>query len=99
MQKLPKHNYKAIEQDYNFSYYQDHLKIAQKLGYTYLCEGIIKEYRKLKSQRKVALVFEYNNRSIRYMLKRFKEPSQSQGGYRPGDIRYGRSKPAHMGPQ
>ena len=44
-----RHNYKEIDRTAEFNWRSERLAIAQKMGYKYISESIVKTYRKLKS--------------------------------------------------
>jgi hypothetical protein len=78
--------------DKRFRFNQQKLKSAKKLGYECISEAIIKEYRKLKSARKVGEMIGMTSNGVRFALKAFGENVAGPGGYRKGDIRLGRPK-------
>ena len=86
---MVKHNYKQLDIDFSFQYRKDREKQAHKFGYKYISECLVEEYRKVKSLDKVAEKLELSQAAVLYALKRFGEPRQAIGGYRPGDIRWG----------
>jgi hypothetical protein len=88
---MKKHNYKQLDIDFAFKYREDRKKQANELGYKYISECLIKEYRKIKSLDKVGEKLKLSQAAILYALKKFGEPRQPIGGYRPGDIRWGYS--------
>jgi len=87
---LPDHDYAKLDREYRFNFYEDRLKQAKKLGYNYVSECLVKLYRKHKSQPKVARILNLGHDSILYPLKKFGEPRNPPGGFRPGDKRYGK---------
>ena len=89
-----KYDYEKLDKAYHFTYRQEKIELAKKLGYTYISEGIVEVYRKTKSQRKTGKIFGYFDKySIRRVLNFIGEPTNPPGGFRPGDKRHG--KPAY----
>jgi hypothetical protein len=84
----PNHDYKKIDKQHKFHYYNDKLKQAKELGYDYVSEAIIELYRKHKSSSKVCQILELGGEgTIFYFLKKFGEPTNKRGGARTGQGR------------
>ena len=86
---LPEHDYKKLDTAHKYQYAEDRLKQAHELGYSFISQCTVEEYRKLKSTSKVAVLFKMSAAGIASELKQFGEPMQPPGGFRPGDRRYG----------
>jgi hypothetical protein len=78
--------------DKRFRFSEAKLKAAKKLGYKSISEAIVKQYRMLKSARKVGMLMGMTSNGIRFALKDFGETIAPRGGYRKGDLRNGRPK-------
>ena len=89
--------FKDFEKNRRWNYYAERLRKANELGYDYLIEAIVFEYRRLKSFNKVAKVFGLTSSGIQAILQAFGEPRNSPGGYREGDKRGCRK--THLGPK
>ena len=75
-----------------FRFKEERTQIAISLGYDSIQEALIAEYRKLKSARKVGVLFGMTSNGVRFAIKALGEKTNGPGGYRKGDIRLGRPK-------
>jgi len=85
------HDYENLDEAFLYQYKKDRQHKAEQLGYQFISQCVVEEYRKLKSLNKVAVKLEVTQACISYELKKFNEPRQPRGGYRPGDKRHGQS--------
>jgi hypothetical protein len=93
-QKTLRGRYKwaALDKVRKFRQVDDKLKAANKLGYSYISEALIKEYRNLKSARKVGELLGFTSAGVRFALVALGETLFPVGGFRVGDIRRGRPR-------
>lgn len=75
-----------------FRFKEERTKIAISLGYDSIQQALIQEYRKLRSAKKVGLLFGMTSNGVRFAIKALGEKTNGPGGFRPGDIRRGRPK-------
>ena len=77
---LPKHNWKLLDQNYNYYYHDNRIKIAHKIGYNFISEATIKLYRKHQSTIIVAKLLGLSAAGVRSELIKNQEPLRSRGG-------------------
>jgi hypothetical protein len=75
-------NWKQFDKDHKYSYREDRLEIARKLGYNFISEATVKLYRKYKSTKKVSTLLKISTAGVLTELKFLGEPRMSQGGCR-----------------
>lgn len=69
-----------LDLGYRFKHRQDRLRIARELGYLYISQAIICEYRKLKSTILVGELLGLTSPSVLVFLRWAGEPMAHQGG-------------------
>ena len=75
-------NWEQFDKDHKYSYREDRLGIARKLGYNFISEATVKLYRKYKSTKKVSAFLKISTAGVLAELKFLNEPRMSQGGCR-----------------
>jgi hypothetical protein len=71
--------FEELDDSYEFNYREDKMEISNCLGYDYISEAIIKEYFKLKSEKRVAGIFNLTEPAIRYQLKKWNIKRNKRG--------------------
>ena len=87
-----RYKWAALDKIRNFRQADVKLKTAKKLGYDYISEALIKEYRNLKSAKKVGELLGFTSAGVRFALTALGEPLCPVGGFRVGDVRRGRPR-------
>lgn len=82
----------ALDKARNFRQKEYKLEVAKQLGYNYISEALVKEYRKLKSARKVGKLMGFTSAGVRFALAALGETLLPVGGFRVGDIRRGKPR-------
>ena len=81
---MRKHNWAQLDKNYKYSYRDDRLQLANKLGFKFISQATVTLYRKYKSTTKVAKILNLTNTTIRYELKKYQEPRGTPGGCHKG---------------
>jgi len=76
--------YARMDEEWRFKYRSDRLKLARSLGYYFISQSIIMEYRRLKSARLTGDVLDMGTAAILVFLKWAEEPRHPRGGYNRG---------------
>ena len=85
------HDYAGIDAKTPYNWRVQRLEAARDLGYEYISECIVSEYRKTRSAAKVGQIQGgISPERIRRFLKQIGEPINPPGGYRHGDRRQGK---------
>ena len=73
-------NFSKIDKEHKYNYRKDRLKLARKLGYTYISECTARLYEKHQSTRKIADILGLSQGGIQLELKKIGVKLRPRGG-------------------
>jgi len=85
--RIPKLNWKLLDETINYNFRQDRLDAAESLGFKYISECTAILYFKHMSYNTVAKILKVSGEGINSELKRIGVKKQRRGGWRPGEHR------------